>query len=59
MSGLAVADSVKYGENNIFYVDLAENHSVIQRIPFEQSGIAVDVTEYDMNEGDLVLRPSW
>ena len=40
-------------------MELAENNPVVQRIPLEQSGIAVSVTEYDMNEGDLVLRPSW
>ena len=50
---------VKYDDGNIFYLDLGSNHAVILRIPFEQSGITVSVPEYDMNEGDLVLRPSW
>lgn len=57
-SGFASVE-VKYEDGNIFYMELAENNPVVQRIPLEQSGIAVSVTEYDMNEGDLVLRPSW
>ena len=50
---------IEYESGNIFYMDLGSDHSVIWRIPFEQSGIAVRVTEYDMDEGDLILKPSW
>ena len=50
---------IEYESGNVFYMDLGSDHSVIWRIPFEQSGIAVRVTEYDMDEGDLILKPSW
>lgn len=57
-SGYAAVE-VTYDEGNVFYMNLGENHSVICRVPFEQSGITIRLDEYDMNEGDLVLRPSW
>ena len=54
-----VAFEINYDEGNTFYMDLGADHSVIQRVPFEQSGITITMDEYDMNEGDLVLKPSW